>query len=253
MKVFNVPKDDFIKIVIIFLRQAGVFIVSLFILFFDGIHFTSAFFNVQYALNTLMVFAFVIMLYRAVPRIKELMVYAVILGFVGEYLFSKGLNMYTYRLQNIPLYVPFGHAVLYARVLRFSKSSVVKKHQKSIEKLFAIVMALFATVYLLIFKDVFGFVMTVLVFLFFFKKSKDKLFFYTMYLLVAVLELIGTGFGVWKWPEIAFGVLEFLPSSNPPSGISLFYFLLNITCFYIYTKRNKIAWTRVKNIRKMNS
>jgi hypothetical protein len=69
-----------------------------------------------------------------------------------------------------------------------------------------------------------------------------------MYILVAILEIGGTAFGCWKWPPIAFNVFEFLPSHNPPSGISLFYFLLDISCFFIYTQRNKIAWKRLKKL-----
>jgi len=72
-----------------------------------------------------------------------------------------------------------------------------------------------------------------------------------MYLLVAILEIGGTAFGSWKWPKIGFQVFELLPSNNPPSGISLFCFLLDMGCFFIYINRHKIAWSRLKNIRKI--
>ncbi|MEN8966570.1 MAG: hypothetical protein ABF250_11320 [Polaribacter sp.] len=72
-----------------------------------------------------------------------------------------------------------------------------------------------------------------------------------MYLLVATLEIGGTAFGSWKWPKIGFQVFELLPSNNPPSGISLFCFLLDMGCFFIYINRHKIAWSRLKNIRKI--
>jgi hypothetical protein len=249
MQLFNIPKEDFIKIIRVFFREAGLFIISIFLLFFDGTYFTQAFFSFQITFNIVMILAFFIMFYRSAPRIKELMIYAVVLGFLGEYLFSKGLDMYTYRLGNIPLFVPFGHAVLYARVLRFSKASVVKKHRKSIERLFAVTIAIFASIYLLFLNDIFGFVMTIGVFLLLAKRQKDRLFFYTMYIIVALLEIGGTAFGTWKWPATAFGVFDFLPSNNPPSGISLFYFLLDIGCFVFYNLRNKMAWRRLKNIR----
>ena len=87
--------------------------------------------------------------------------------------------------------------------------------------------------------------MTGFVFLLLWKRPKDRLFFYAMYILVAILEIGGTAFGCWKWPNTAFGVFEFLPSNNPPSGISLFYFLLDISCFFIYTQRHKITWKRL--------
>ena len=177
------------------------------------------------------------------------MVYAVVLGFAGEYFFSRFLGMYTYRLENVPLYVPIGHAALYGRIFMFSKASIVRKHHKAIEQLFAIAISIFATIYLVFFTDIFGFVMTICVFLLLLKRPKDRLFFYSMYILVAILEIGGTAFGCWKWPTIGFGVFEFFPSNNPPSGISLFYFLLDVSCFFIYTQRNKIAWKRLKRIR----
>jgi hypothetical protein len=198
-----------------------------------------------------MSFGFLVMYYRANGRTKELMLYAVIIGFAGEYAFSRGLSMYTYRLHNVPLYVPFGHAALYGRIFMFSKASVVRKHHKAVEELFAYIIFILATIYLICYKDVFGFGMTLLVFLLLWKRPKDRLFFFSMYILVAILEIGGTAFGAWKWPNIGFGLLNFLPSNNPPSGISLFYFLLDIGCFFCYTQRHSKTWRRFKNIKKI--
>jgi hypothetical protein len=253
MSIFKIPKEDLKKIGTVFIREIGLFIFMVFVLFFDSIYFSDNIKEVQNILNFLMIVGFFIMYFRTVKRVQELMIYAVVIGFLGEYFFSKYLGMYTYRLGNIPLYVPFGHAVLFARVFRFSKVSLVRKFHKSIEQFFGSIIILFASIYLLFFADVFGFVMTICVFLLLWKRPKDRLFFFTMYLLVAILEIGGTAFGCWKWPNIAFGMFKFLPSNNPPSGISLFYFLLDIGCFVMYTQRNKMAWFRLKSSRKLNS
>ena len=253
MNVFEIPKDDLKKIISIFNREIGRFIFFVFVLFFDSIYFAENVTSSQLLINILMLAGFFKMYFRSTPRVKELMIYAVILGFGGEYLFSRALSMYTYRLENVPFYVPIGHAALYGRILMFSKASVVKKYNKAIEQLFAIVIAIFATTYLVFFSDVFGFVMTIGVFLLLWKRPKDRLFFYAMYILVAILEIGGTAFGCWSWPSIGFEVFEFLPSNNPPSGISLFYFLLDIGCFVIYTQRHKITWSRLKNIRSIRT
>ena len=251
MQIKQVSKKDLINIITVFLREAGLFIAAVFILYFDGTSVGFKEYNLQFILNVIMIIAFVAMVYRATPKVKELMFYGVILGFLGEYFFSVYLNMYTYRLSNVPLYVPFGHGVLYARVLRFSKASVVKKNHKTVEQFFSVLISLLAITYLVFFNDIFGFVMTGLVFLILWKRPKDRLFFFSMYFLVAILEIGGTAFGCWKWPDTAFGVIDFLPSNNPPSGISLFYFLLDVGCFVLYTQRHKIAWKRLKNIRKI--
>jgi len=253
MQILQVPKGDFKQIMGVFNRKIGLFILFVLVLFFDSKYFAFNISSSQIWINTLMLLGFCVFFVRATPRIKELMLYAVILGFIGEYFFSRGLNMYTYRLENVPFYAPIGHAALYGRVFMFSKASVVKKHHKAIEQLFALVIAIFAMVYLIFLKDVFGFIMTIGVFLLLLKRPKDRLFFYTMYILVAILEIGGTAFGCWKWPNIGFEVFEFLPSNNPPSGISLFYFLLDIGCFFIYTQRHKIAWFRLKNRKKFKA
>ena len=92
--------------------------------------------------------------------------------------------------------------------------------------------------------------MTIAVFLVLTNRPKDRLFFLTMYVVVAVLEIIGTAYEVWSWPDTAFGVFPILKSHNPPSGISLFYFLLDIGCFVMYTQFNNKTWKRFKNIRR---
>lgn len=251
MRILHVPTEDLKEIFYIFSRRIGIFVIFVFILFFDSIYFSENITNSQLPINIIMGIGFVVMYFRANKRTRELMIYAVILGFGGEYLFSRGLDMYTYRLENVPLYVPFGHAALYGRIFMFSKAPVVRKHNKAVEQLFALLILLLASFYLLFLNDVFGFVMTLCVFLLLWKKPKDRLFFFSMYILVAILEIGGTAFGAWKWPEIAFNTFTFLPSNNPPSGISLFYFLLDIGCFFIYTQRHKIAWKRLKNRRNI--
>ncbi|SDU19882.1 hypothetical protein SAMN04487762_2394 [Polaribacter sp. Hel1_33_78] len=250
MGVLKIPKYDLKKFINVFNRRFGLFIIFVFVLFFDSIYFVENILDSQIPINILMIFGFIVMYWRANPRTKELMIYAVILGFGGEYLFSRGLNMYTYRLENVPLYVPLGHAALYGRIFMFSKAPIVRKYHKKIERLFGICIGIFATVYLIFFTDVFGFVMTICMFLLLWKRPKDKLFFFSMYILVATLEIGGTAFGCWKWPSTAFDVFTFLPSNNPPSGISLFYFLLDIGCFFMYTQRHKITWSRLKSIQR---
>ena len=251
MRLFTIPTSDFKKLIKVFNRRIGLFIFFVFILFFDSNYFVEHIYNSQIPINILMIFGFLVMFWRANPRTKKLMIYAVIIGFGGEYLFSRVLGMYSYRLENVPLYVPLGHAALYGRIFMFSKAPIVRKYNNDIECFFRIIIALFATIYLFLFNDVFEFIMTFCVFILLSKRTKDRLFFYSMYILVAILEIGGTAFGCWYWPTYAYGVFEFLPSNNPPSGISLFYFLLDIGCFVVYTQFNSKTWKRFKNIKTL--
>lgn len=220
-------------------------------LFLDSKYMATVFKNSQHLATIVMLFGFFILFYNSPSRIKEQMIYAVLIGFVGEHLFSIALGMYTYRLGNIPLYVPPGHAIVYIAAVYFCKESIVKTYRKQIEKVFTIFILLYATVFLIFAIDIFGFVMSLLVVFLLRNKPRERLFFLTMYVVVAFLEIVGTNYGCWVWPKTAYGAISFLKSANPPSGISLFYFLLDLGCLWMYKQRNLIAWKRMKGIREL--
>lgn len=205
--------------------------------------------NTQHLATIVMLIGFFILFYRSPPRIKELMIYAVIIGFVGEHLFSIALGMYSYRLGNVPLYVPPGHAIVYIAAVYFCKEAVVKTYRMQIEKVFSIFIVLYATAFLIFANDIFGFIMSLLVLFLLRNKPRERLFFLSMYIVVAFLEIVGTHYQCWAWPKTAYGVIPFLKSANPPSGISLFYFLLDLGCLWLYKQRHLIAWKRMKGIR----
>jgi len=248
--MFLIPTNDLKKILTVFTRRIGLLFFSFLFFYFDGTGFSAIYENAQIGPNILMLVAFLVLYKRSVKRTRKLMIYAVIIGFIGEYLFSIVLGMYTYRLSNLPFYIPLGHAVVYARTYCFSKASIVNKYQKEIVRWLFFGIVIFSLFYLIVFNDIFGFVMTIAVFLVLTNRPKDRLFFLTMYVVVAVLEIIGTAYEVWSWPDTAFGVFPILKSHNPPSGISLFYFLLDIGCFVMYTQFNSKTWKRFKYIRR---
>lgn len=102
MKILEVPKQDLKSILNVFIRRIGIFVIFVFILFFDSIYFTEHVTNIQLPINIIKGIGFLIIYYSANTRSKELPIYGVILGFGGEYLFSRGLDMYTYKLENVP-------------------------------------------------------------------------------------------------------------------------------------------------------
>lgn len=221
-------------------------------LFLDSIYMVSVCKQGQHWATFVMLIGFFILFFKSPSRIKELMIYAVILGVIGEHFFSIGLDMYTYRLGNVPLYVPPGHAIVYMAAIFFCKQSIVKKYRLTLEKYFTIFILVYSTLFLIFAQDIFGFVMSLLVIFLLQKHPRERLFFFSMYIVVAFLEIIGTNYGCWSWPKTAYGVIPFLKSSNPPSGISLFYFLLDLGCLWLYKQRNIIAWKRMKHIRLLS-
>jgi hypothetical protein len=220
-------------------------------LFLDSSQMVSITKNAQLYANISMFIGFVVVFSKVSKRVKEQMVFAVIIAVLGEYLFSILLGMYTYRLENVPHYVPPGHAIVYVAVLYFSKASSILKNRIKIERFLAIFILIYAAVFLIFKNDVFGFVMTIATLLILRKKPRERLFYLTMYISVAYLEIIGTAYLCWKWPTTAWGFFDFLPSHNPPSGISFFYFLLDLGTLWFYKQRHRITWKRMKNIRKI--
>ena len=220
-------------------------------LFLDSFYMVKIIKNAQFYANILMIIVFVIIFFKVHHRLKENMIAAVMIAFFGEYLFSIVMGMYTYRLENVPHYVPFGHALLYVAVLCFSKAASIKIHHQFLERFLTIFIFIYATVFLIFKNDVFGFVMTIATLYILRNKPRERLFYLTMYITVVVLELIGTYYKCWYWPTSAWGIFDFLPSHNPPSGISFFYFLLDLGTLWFYKQRHKFAWKRMKNIRKI--
>ncbi len=229
-------------------------LIPLFLLIAGGLYLDSVFFLDQFnhgqEVATFSLWAIFFTLFYFLPsRYKEQMFYAVLIGVAGEYLFSLGLKMYQYRLENIPHYIPPGHAIIYIAAVYFNKNTAIKLHQKLIEKIFLAIIIVFSTYFLLFKNDVFGFLLTAVVLYILHNKPRERLFYYNMYLVVAYLELVGTFYKCWEWPPYAFRFIEFLPSANPPSGISLFYFGLDLGCLWLYKKRHTVAWNRMKKVR----
>ena len=230
----------------------------LFILFL-GLFFDSAFFaenyfeHSQWINNICVFFVFIYCYYKGTQRVREQLIYAFIIGVVGEYIFSIVLGMYSYRLGNVPHYIPFGHALVFLGVYSFSRKSAIRNSSKKINYFLTISIIVYAFVFLVFKNDVFGFVMTILVFYSLRKYPKEKLFYLTMYGVVVYAELIGTSLNTWSWPKLAFNTFEFLPSANPPAGICLFYYGLDRGTMSIYKRRHKETWSRLKKIKSIEN
>ena len=221
-------------------------------LFLDSASMASITTNAQTYANISMLIGFSVTFCSINKRMKELMIFAVIIAVFGEYLFSIAFGMYTYRLENVPHYIPLGHAIVYVGVLYFSKASAILKNKRKFEYIFTSFIIVYATFYLILKGDVFGFVMTVITLLILYKRPRERLFYLAMYITVVYLEIIGTHYGCWWWPTTAWDIIPFLLSHNPPSGISLFYFALDLGALWLYKKRHPTAWLRMKAIRKVN-
>lgn len=244
---------NFIKIKLslaVFLQTLGALFFFINVcMFLDSTYIHQYFSNNQWLAN---LFGFGVFLYffiKATNKVKKLIIYATLIGIFGEYLFSLGLEMYTYRQGNVPFYVPPGHAIVYISTYYFSKHPTIKQNQNTLYKYLSIAAIFYGTLFLIFKNDVFGFILTILTVLTIKNRPKERLFFITMYWVVVYLEIIGTSFQCWQWPATAYGYFSFLPSANPPSGISFYYFLLDLGTLWMYKQFHLKTWKRMKNIR----
>ncbi len=206
----------------------------------------------QWMTNALVLGGFAWVYSRVTAKIKKLMLYGVVLALLGEVVFSLLLGMYEYRLENVPIYVPLGHSLVYAAVFYIQKEKIIQHNKARVVFILYWGMIVYSSLWLVFDKDVFGF-LCMLGILFLLKKTPENaVFFLIMFFMVAYLELLGTYYQCWVWPAIWFDEVAFIPSSNPPSGISVFYFGFDVGCLWIYKKLNGKKWRRMKTLRRLS-
>jgi len=184
---------------------------------------------------------------------KQLMFFGVVISYAAELTLSLGLGMYTYRLENVPHYVPLGHAIVYAAVYYITKEPWVRKHQKRIIAFLYPSIIVYSFAWFFIASDLFG-LLCMLTALYLFKRMPEtRLFFLFMFFMVVYLELLGTYYGCWVWPPVWFDVFTWMPSANPPSGIGAVYFGLDAACLLAYKMLHLQAWRRFRLIQSLQN
>jgi hypothetical protein len=243
---------DFNLIVKLFFRKI-VFLFLLFLfMYLDSNQLAENFEHGFLILNILSFIAFFYLIKRSRVKVKQLLICYVIAALLTEYYFSLYLEAYSYKRKYIPLYVLFGHAIIYERIYTFSKASVVKRNKIIIHAVYIFVILLLGAFFFFLKNDYFGLFLTFIFFLFVFILKRARTYFLTSYIVLVVLELLGVYFGCWTWKEYGFGYFNFIPSSNPPIGISICYFIITSLAYFIYFLLNKELWNRFKRINLKN-
>jgi len=176
----------------------------------------------QFALSLLAWAFLAIALVLQPPAIRVQIVVLVVVATVLECIGSLIWGAYTYRLQNLPLFVPAGHGLFYLSALRTASLPLLQRHAR------AIVIAVTAgatawTVYGLIGRplpDLLGFV-TWAIFIRFIVRGRYPLLYAVSFAMTTALELYGTGLGIWRWSPVL--PVLMLPAGNPPTGIGAGY------------------------------
>lgn len=134
-----------------------------------------------------------------------------------EYTFSPGFEVYTYRFDNVPAYVPPGHGLVYLAALGIGRSAWVRAHLRGCVVAVLVVGGLWAVWGLAWAEqtDVLG-AFWYLCLVGFCLWGPSQPLYVGAFLVVSYLELVGTSLGTWTWqPEDPTGLVAI---GNPPSG-----------------------------------
>lgn len=187
---------------------------------------------------TWMVFLAALIPLTAEGRMRALLVVAA--ATCMEVIGSIIWGVYTYRLGNLPLFVPPGHGLVYLAGLSLTQTRLVSRHQLGFVGLVGALALGWAVAGLTVLPrtDASG-ALGMSVFLAFLLLGRARVLYAGVFLVVAVLEISGTAIGVWAWKEVVPGLQ--LPSGNPPSGAASGYVLFDIVAIAL-TARLLSLW-----------
>lgn len=141
----------------------------------------------------------------------------VVLATAVEYTFSPLLEVYTYRFDNVPAYVPPGHGLVYLAALGLGRSAIVRAHLRVCMALTLVVGGAWAVhgVTLADRSDALGLFWFCCLAGFLFWGPSRPLY-VGAFVVVSSLEILGTALGNWEWqPTSPLGLMSI---GNPPSG-----------------------------------
>jgi hypothetical protein len=139
---------------------------------------------------------------------------------VGEVTGSLVWGVYTYRLHNLPLFVPPAHGLVY--LTGFSLALALERQTRALVVAAAAVASTWGLLGLTVLphRDVAGAIGVPLLLLFLWR-GRNRAIYAAVFLVVASLELYGTALGTWRWARELPGLG--IPDGNPPSGVASGY------------------------------
>ena len=129
-------------------------------------------------------------------------------------------GVYSYRLHNLPTFVPPAHGLVFMAGL--SLSEALKRHSRALVAVAAAAATVWGVLGLTVLPrlDAAGAIGVPLL-LAFLWHSRARAAYAGVFLVVGALELYGTAIGTWRWAETLPGLG--IPDGNPPSGVASGY------------------------------
>jgi hypothetical protein len=154
---------------------------------------------------------------RVSPVVRAQTAVVVVFATAVEYVFSPTLEVYSYRFDNVPAFVPPGHGLVYLSAFALGHAALVQRHRRAAVALVLVTGAAWA-LYGVLLSDrpdalgAFWYLCLVLFMLF----GPSQPVYLGAFVAVSWLELVGTHLGTWEW-----GTRDptgWVSIGNPPSG-----------------------------------
>jgi hypothetical protein len=172
-------------------------------------------------------------------RVRAQTLAVVVIATIGEVVGSIVWGLYTYRLENLPSFVPPGHGLVYLAGL--SLATLAATRATALLAVAGIVAASWgiAGVTVLPAADLSGtigctFLVAVLVW-------TRRPVYAGVFMVVVGLELYGTALGTWTWQSTVPGLG--LSQGNPPSGVASGYVVFDILALALIARLGLVAAT----------
>ena len=157
------------------------------------------------------------LLRRETPLVRAQVAVVVAFATAIEYTFSPLLEVYVYRLHNVPAFVPPGHGLVYLCALAIGRSAWVVARRRALMTATVVVGGAYAA-WGLVWSprlDVLG-AFWFLCLLGFLRWGRSQTLYVGAFVVVTYLELLGTGLGTWAWQT--HDPTGLIAIGNPPSG-----------------------------------
>jgi hypothetical protein len=154
---------------------------------------------------------------RVAPAVRAQTVVVVAVATVVEYVFSPTLEVYSYRFDNVPAFVPPGHGLVYLSAVALGGCGYVRRHPRTACGLALGVGGTWAAYGLLLAErpdalGAFWYACLVLFVLF----GPSRTVYLGAFVAVSYLEVVGTWLGTWAWAVT--DPTGWVSIGNPPSG-----------------------------------
>ena len=187
----------------------------------------------QQAFLGLITFGVLILATRLASPMQRRQVWlAVGIATCGELYFSLVVGLYRYRFDNVPLYVPAGHGLVYLFALTSARTPLLLARRRLLVGAALVIASAWALAGLTALPLVTGRVdltgaLLWPLFIYFTLRSRQAPVYAAAFLITSLLEICGTSFGNWAWRPMA--PFTHLTQGNPPSVIAGGYCLLDAT------------------------